>query len=231
MIYPGTARCLNNHSHFDAGSLENATLWVWSASRRFFDSAPEWVRPPFAACVNSGLDTLVYFQAAARALAGAGNRREAGARAGALTATALADALEQHALAYGANGTNLLEFAPGGGVETVGLAAALNDMLVQSDGKHIHLFPAWPAGEPASFADLRVKGAFLVSAEWEGGVGRVRIASDGDSREVGLAGLEEGVAVRVRCDGGAEEVVTVEGGKVKWRVRKGMACEVAIAKK
>jgi hypothetical protein len=79
----------------------------------------------------------------------------------------MADAFENYIRVYGGNGSNYLSYAPGGGVENVGLAHALNDMLVQSSAGHIHLFPAWPLNEPASFVSLRVKGAFLVSAEWD----------------------------------------------------------------
>ena len=70
---------------------------------------------------------------------------------------------------YGANSSNLLAYAPGGGVELVGLAQPVNEMLVQAssaDGS-VHLFPSWPQEEPARFSTLRVKGAHLVSAAWD----------------------------------------------------------------
>lgn len=37
-------------------------------------------------------------------------------------------------------------------------------MLVAMEGGVLRLFPAWPATEPARFAGLRTKGAFLVAA-------------------------------------------------------------------
>jgi hypothetical protein len=56
----------------------------------------------------------------------------------------------------------------GGGVETAGGTQAVNDMLMQSVGGIISFFPVWPDGEDASFVDLRAKGAFLVSASYNG---------------------------------------------------------------
>ena len=79
----------------------------------------------------------------------------------------LADAFETYVAAYGANSTNFLAYAPGGGVENIGLSQAINDMLLQSSNGSIHLFPAWPRKEPAAFTTLRAKGAFLVSASWD----------------------------------------------------------------
>lgn len=56
----------------------------------------------------------------------------------------------------------------GGGVETASGTQAVNDMLMQSVGGIISFFPVWPDGEDASFVDLRAKGAFLVSASYNG---------------------------------------------------------------
>ena len=120
-----------------------------------------WPEPPFETCVDAGWGALTVFSAAVRALPG-----EAG-EPHALTASEIADGLEAHVAAYGANASNLLAFAPGGGVEHVGMSHAVNEMLAQSDGEHVVLFPAWPADEPAAFSTLRVKGAFLVSAGWD----------------------------------------------------------------
>ena len=64
-------------------------------------------------------------------------------------------------------GPNFVPYAQGGGTENVGVAAAINDMLVRAPGgRYIVLFPMWPEDEPASFATLRTKGGFLVSAAW-----------------------------------------------------------------
>jgi len=160
-----------------------------------------------------------------------------------VTALALADALERHVAAYGANSSNLLAYAPGGGVETVSLAHALNEMLVQSDGQYVQLFPAWPKTEEASFDKLRVKGAFVVSAVWDVATQRptsVRILSDSDAEGCGLL-VPAKTEVRVSCakgevakeetaGGGAQQHVlrADADGRVRWRVRRGVACKVAV---
>lgn len=67
-------------------------------------------------------------------------------------------------------GPNLLLYAPGGGIENIGITRAINDMLVQSMGgieQPIQLFPFWPFDEPASFRNLLVKGGILVSATYD----------------------------------------------------------------
>ena len=56
----------------------------------------------------------------------------------------------------------------GGGVETTGATQAVNDMLMQSVGGTISFFPVWPDNEDATFVNLRAKGAFLVSAAYNG---------------------------------------------------------------
>ena len=69
--------------------------------------------------------------------------------------------------AAGRIGLNLIKYATGGGTENAGMAQALNDMfLAAPGGRYIHVFPAWPKSEPASFTTLRAKGGFLVSATW-----------------------------------------------------------------
>eukprot|EP00118_Oscarella_pearsei_P004347 m.18432 g.18432 ORF g.18432 m.18432 type:complete len:780 (+) comp27660_c0_seq1:15-2354(+) len=56
----------------------------------------------------------------------------------------------------------------GGGVETAGATQAINDMLLQSVGRVLVLFPVWPDNENASFIQLRAKGAFLVNGSYNG---------------------------------------------------------------
>ena len=41
----------------------------------------------------------------------------------------------------------------------------MTEMLLQSQGGTLRLFPYWPADKAAAFGDLRARGAFLVSAE------------------------------------------------------------------
>ena len=54
----------------------------------------------------------------------------------------------------------------GGGIEHLTtVPATINEMLMQSHGGVIRLFPCWDKKSPASFENLRADGAFLVSAE------------------------------------------------------------------
>jgi hypothetical protein len=57
----------------------------------------------------------------------------------------------------------------GAWTETLGMAAPLQEMLLQSYGGVLRIFPCWPAGVAASFTTLRAEGAFLVSGSWKDG--------------------------------------------------------------
>jgi hypothetical protein len=64
----------------------------------------------------------------------------------------------------------------GGTLEDASVAQAVNDMLLTSHGYGLRLFPIWAALRPrqsASFTTLRAKGAFLVSAQYDGAAERV----------------------------------------------------------
>ena len=52
--------------------------------------------------------------------------------------------------------------------DSLGAVAFVHDMLVQSQEGFVRLFPAWPANASASFTTLRMRGAVLVSAVYEG---------------------------------------------------------------
>lgn len=67
-------------------------------------------------------------------------------------------------------GANLLAYAPGGGVENVGISRAINDALVtvEAGTDTIRLFRMWPLNSSASFQGLLVKGGFQVSADYSG---------------------------------------------------------------
>lgn len=86
--------------------------------------------------MDAGWGALTVFSALARTLPGAAGH-------GSVTAKDLADEFERYIAAYGANASNLLAYAPGGGVENIGLSQGLNDMLLQSSNGTLHLFPAW----------------------------------------------------------------------------------------
>lgn len=70
-------------------------------------------------------------------------------------------------------------------VENAGATKAVNDLLVAEHGHASHGIPAlrflpggWPAGAPVAFANIRTRGAFLVSARAVGlGGGRANISA------------------------------------------------------
>jgi hypothetical protein len=47
----------------------------------------------------------------------------------------------------------------------------ITEMLMQSQGGTIRLFPFWPKDKSAAFQNLRARGSFLVSAEYTPGTG------------------------------------------------------------
>jgi hypothetical protein len=53
--------------------------------------------------------------------------------------------------------------------EQFAAAGAVSELLLQSVGDILRVFPAWPKERPARFTDLRAQGGFLVSAEQAGG--------------------------------------------------------------
>jgi len=60
--------------------------------------------------------------------------------------------------------------------EQVCIARFVSELLLQSAGDVVRVFPAWPAEQDAAFVDLRAQGGLLVSAEQKAGkVGRVTI--------------------------------------------------------
>ena len=74
---------------------------------------------------------------------------------------------------------NLLLFYGGGGVESCGGFLAINEMLLQSHEGVLRFFPCWPKEQDARFGTLRAVGAFIVSAEFKGGVvSGVKIVSE-----------------------------------------------------
>ena len=54
-------------------------------------------------------------------------------------------------------------------VESVGLASAIGEFLLQSVDNVIRVFPCWPKEKDASFYKLRAQGGFLVTAEQKAG--------------------------------------------------------------
>jgi hypothetical protein len=57
----------------------------------------------------------------------------------------------------------------GAWTETLGICAPLQEMMLQSYGGVLRLFPTWPPQVAAEFTTFRAEGAFLVSARWADG--------------------------------------------------------------
>ena len=57
----------------------------------------------------------------------------------------------------------------GAWTESLGVAAPLQEMMLQSWDGALRIFPAWPKNLDARFETLRAEGAFLVSATWSKG--------------------------------------------------------------
>jgi hypothetical protein len=58
----------------------------------------------------------------------------------------------------------------GAWTETLGICAPLQEMMLQSFGGVLRIFPCWPKEVPASFTTFRAEGAFLVSASMQDGI-------------------------------------------------------------
>lgn len=62
--------------------------------------------------------------------------------------------------------------------EQFAASMAISELLIQSVGDVIRVFPAWPQERDARFDNLRTQGGFLVSAEQKkGGIAHVAITS------------------------------------------------------
>ena len=62
--------------------------------------------------------------------------------------------------------------------EQFGASMAVSELLLQSVGDVVRVFPAWPKDKPAEFHSLRAQGGFLVSAVMaEGGVKHLSVTS------------------------------------------------------
>lgn len=85
----------------------------------------------------------------------------------------------------------------GAWTETLGITGVLGEMMLQSYGGVIRVFPAWPRDVRASYRTFRAEGAFLVSASWEAGtVTSLQITSEKGGPCRILAPWPEGVKVR-----------------------------------
>jgi hypothetical protein len=67
----------------------------------------------------------------------------------------------------------------GAWTEMLGITAPLQEMMLQSFGGVLRMFPCWPNAVNARFRTFRTEGAFLVSGSWsEGNVASFEISSE-----------------------------------------------------
>ncbi|SDJ02076.1 glycosyl hydrolase family 95 catalytic domain-containing protein [Nonomuraea jiangxiensis] len=116
---------------------------------------------------------------------------------------------------------NLRIIDPHHGLEKAGAVEAVNDLLLQTDGGVMRVFPVWPAGRDASFVKLRAKDGLVVSSARTGGqVGYVDVTSEA-GRTVRLANPWPGRPVVVTRVGGGTVTPTVSGDVVSFPTQQG----------
>lgn len=115
-----------------------------------------------------------------------------------------------------ATGNNACVQNQGGMLENIGATVAINDLLLQSHGGMLRLFPVWNATAlgPAAFTTLRAYGAFLVTASVDqaGVVAAVTLASEVGGDVVFASPWQGGVPVVTGSDGKPVPVATVSVG-------------------
>lgn len=90
----------------------------------------------------------------------------------------------------------------GAWTETLGICAPLQEMMLQSFGGVLRVFPCWPTKVDASFRDFRAEGAFLVSARW----------ADGGAKDLEILS-EKGGPCRLYSPWGKDFTVTTADGR------------------
>lgn len=102
------------------------------------------------------------------------------------------------------------------GIEKSGATEAINNMMMLTHKKITKLFPNWYEDKDAKFVNLRAKGAFLVSAEYDGTAQEaknVSITSEAGKTMTLVSPWAEGAVVK---DSAGEIVKTVEGTVENW---------------
>jgi hypothetical protein len=94
----------------------------------------------------------------------------------------------------------------------------INEMLCSGHQGVLRLFPVWNRGHDASFHQIRVEGAFLVSANLKGGeIGDVKIFSE-QGRELNLLNPWKGRRIKVECPEGNQ---SYGGERIRIKTEKG----------
>ena len=109
----------------------------------------------------------------------------------------------------------------GAWTETLGICAPLQEMMLQSFGGVLRIFPYWPKAVDASFTTFRAEGAFLVSATWaNGAVQSAEIVSERGAPCRLYSPFEGGLKVET-ADGKAVEVPAPEEGIYRFETAAG----------
>jgi hypothetical protein len=113
----------------------------------------------------------------------------------------------------------------GAWTETLGICAPLQEMMLQSHGGVLRIFPCWPSDVPAEFRTFRAEGAFLVSAAWaDGAVARAEILGERGGRCRLYSPWPEGLRVEAR--GKRIELPPPEDGIWSFEAAAGEACSI-----
>lgn len=107
---------------------------------------------------------------------------------------------------------------------TLGAAAAISEMLMQSHDGHIRLLPAlpkeWSSGE---FKGVCARGGFELDFAWsDGKVTRVHVLSKAGE----VCRLQVGWPVSVRCEGKSVEARLLADGVVEFSTEKGKSYQI-----
>jgi hypothetical protein len=109
--------------------------------------------------------------------------------------------------------------------EQFGATMAVTELLLQSVGDVIRLYPAWPESRQAAFANLRAQGGFLVSAEMKDGkVGSLEVESTEGGR-LRLASPWKRIRMRVGKEGGFRALTPDGRGVVDVETSRGDCLE------
>jgi len=117
--------------------------------------------------------------------------------------------------------SNLRIADPSHGLEKSGAIEAINDLLLQSDGGVVRLFPVWPTTTDASFVKLRTKDALVISSALQGGrVSYVDVTSIA-GKPVSLQNPWPGRTVVINRVGGGNVGYTTNGSVITFSTDAG----------